>query len=147
MTQRRRTIRRNGSVLPLVVVSLTALMGFVALALDLGLMAIARNQCQNAADAAAMAGARTLNGDAASNNNKIAAAANAQTAAVANSVLAQAVQPSQVVVAVGKYYYKQASSKFIAWPVDAGSTDSPSDPWTLVNATVTGTTPRPRFPA
>ena len=44
--------RRRGSVLPLVVVCLVALIGMVALAIDLGLMMVARTQCQNAADAA-----------------------------------------------------------------------------------------------
>ena len=34
--------------------------GFVALAIDLGLIAVAKTQCQNSADAAAMAGARSL---------------------------------------------------------------------------------------
>jgi uncharacterized membrane protein len=60
--------RRAGAVLPLVTVCLVALLGFVALAIDVGLMAVARTQAQSAADVAALAGARTLDGKSASNN-------------------------------------------------------------------------------
>jgi Flp pilus assembly protein TadG len=47
---------------------------FVALGVDVGRVAVARVQCQNAADVAAMAAVRQLNGDAATNNNYNAAA-------------------------------------------------------------------------
>jgi len=47
-----------GAVLPTVAVCLVGLMGFIALAIDIGLMVAARSQCQNAADSAALAGAR-----------------------------------------------------------------------------------------
>ncbi len=53
-----RSKRRNGVVLVLVLVLLITLMTFVALAVDLGMLAVARTQCQDAADSAAMAGAR-----------------------------------------------------------------------------------------
>jgi len=49
--------KRRGSVLPLVAFMTVALMGLLALAIDLGMVAVARNQCPNAADASAMAGA------------------------------------------------------------------------------------------
>jgi Flp pilus assembly protein TadG len=127
---------RAGSILPLVTISLLALLGFIALAVDLGLMAVARSQCQNAADAAAMAGARTLNGDSTTNNNYAAAGPEAKTAAESNSVLGQPVQDPQVSVTIGKYYYLTSAGKFVAYPVDAGSQDSASDPWTLVQANV-----------
>ena len=54
--------RRRGSVAPVIGVSLVALCGAVALAIDVGRIAVAKLQCQSAADVAAMAGARTLNG-------------------------------------------------------------------------------------
>ena len=54
--------RRPGSVAPVIGVSLVALCGAVALAIDVGRIAVAKLQCQSAADVAAMAGARTLNG-------------------------------------------------------------------------------------
>ena len=49
--------QRSGATLPLVVFMLTALLGAAALALDLGLMGLARQRAQNVADAAALAGA------------------------------------------------------------------------------------------
>lgn len=129
---KRQPIRtRRGTVLPLVVISLTALFGFVAIAIDLGLIVVARSQCQNAADSAALAGARTLNGDAAINNNYTAAQQAAVDAATSNSVLAAAVPSAKVTVALGSYSYDRATSKFaVQIPRD------PSDNWTLVRATV-----------
>ena len=53
-----RTTRR-GTVLPILGVCLISLFGFVGLAVDLGMLAVARTQCQNAADVAALAGTRT----------------------------------------------------------------------------------------
>jgi Flp pilus assembly protein TadG len=123
-------------VLPLVTISLVALLGFVALAVDLGVIALARNQCQNAADAAAMAGARALNGNSAISNNKTNAATMAQTAATVNSVLSQNIQSGQVTATVGKYYFSTSANKFVAWPIDAGSTDNANEPWTLVNVNI-----------
>jgi hypothetical protein len=55
--------RRRGSVLPLVAICIVAMLSLVALAIDIGMIAVARNQCQNAADASAMAGVRTINGN------------------------------------------------------------------------------------
>ena len=80
---------RRGVIVPLAALCLVGLLAFVALALDLGLLMIARNQCQNAADAAAMAGARTLTGDTSTNNNYANVQPNASTAAAANNILNQ----------------------------------------------------------
>src|SRR5262249_4463411 len=52
---------RRGSVLPLLGCCLIALFTFVALAIDIGLLAVSRTQSQQAADLAALIGARTLN--------------------------------------------------------------------------------------
>ena len=81
---------RKGTVLPMVAVSTVALMGMLALAIDIGVVAIARSQAQNAADSAAMAGARTIDGSA--TQNVAMAAANAVTAATDNSILGNPVQ-------------------------------------------------------
>jgi hypothetical protein len=67
-----------------------ALMGMLALAIDIGMVAIARSQAQNAADSAAMAGARTLNG--ASNYNYANMPINAVTAATDNYIFGTPVQ-------------------------------------------------------
>ena len=60
---------RRGALLPLLALALLGLIGLLALAIDIGMVAVARSQCQNAADAAAMAGARTINGNDADNYN------------------------------------------------------------------------------
>ncbi|QEL13990.1 pilus assembly protein TadG-related protein [Limnoglobus roseus] len=52
--------RRRGSIIPMMAVCATALFGFVALAIDVGMMVVARSAAQNAADTAALTGARTL---------------------------------------------------------------------------------------
>jgi Flp pilus assembly protein TadG len=83
---------RRGSVLPLVAMSAIALIGLLALAIDIGMIAIARSQCQNAADAAAMAGARTINGNVGTNYNFSAIPGQAVTTATANKVLNNYVQ-------------------------------------------------------
>ena len=41
--------------MPLVAICLVGLMGFMALAIDIGILAVARNQAQNAADAVRLA--------------------------------------------------------------------------------------------
>jgi len=72
-TSKNRSKRRDGVVLVLIVLILVTMMTFVALAIDLGMLAVARTQCQDAADSAAMAGARALNGNSSNNNNYAAA--------------------------------------------------------------------------
>jgi hypothetical protein len=52
--------RERGSVVVLVAVFLAALLGFAALSLDLARAVVVRNELQNAADAAALAGAGSL---------------------------------------------------------------------------------------
>src|SRR5438128_2742982 len=102
MRYQTRQARRRGMVLPLVAMCCVALLGMVALAIDIGRIAVARNQCQNAADAAAMAGARTISGDSSSNYNISAVPGNAVSAAIANKVFAANLQgnadPAQMTV-------------------------------------------------
>jgi hypothetical protein len=141
MVLRARRAKRGGSVLPLVAVSIVAVVGFVALAVDVGLILVARTQCQNAADSAAMAGTRTLNGDVTVNNNYDAAGPAAVTAATANAILTRPVQPSQVQVVIGKFSYDTTQQKFLAYPLDPGSTNNPGDNWSLVSVTVNFSNP------
>jgi uncharacterized membrane protein len=123
---------RRGSIMPFMVITLVSLAALVALAVDVGMIIVARTQCQNAADLAAMAGARTLNGDAASNNNYSQAIVNAVSSAEANTVLGQAIQRNQVLVQVGSYSYDAVAQKFYtAIPKAAEDNNS------LVNTTVT----------
>jgi hypothetical protein len=57
---RRARLRPRGQSLVLVAVSLIMLMGFAGIAIDVGAMMLTRNELQNAADAAALAGAGAL---------------------------------------------------------------------------------------
>ena len=45
---------RRGSVLPMLALCLVSVFAFVALAVDLGVLAVSRTHCQNAADVAAL---------------------------------------------------------------------------------------------
>jgi Flp pilus assembly protein TadG len=106
--------KRRGTVLPILAVCLVGLMGFVALAIDIGMLAVARSQCQNAADIAALAGARTLDGKSA-NNNVPAAQAMAVQAATSNSILNNAITSAQVTTnQAGIYRYDATAGRFNA---------------------------------
>ena len=65
-------------MLPALAVTIVAMVGFLALAIDLGMLAVAKTQAQNAADLASLAAARTLNGNSTGNYNQSAATTNAQ---------------------------------------------------------------------
>ncbi len=141
--------RRPGAILSLLALGLVALFGFVALAVDIGMIAVARTQCQNAADAAAMAGARTLNGDQANSNNAANAVLNAVAAAGDNHILGRPVAAARVTVQVGTYTYNPMTQSFPTAPftglvtVAPGSSPgpNPTDNWSLLQATVTNQAP------
>jgi hypothetical protein len=97
----------------MVTVTLIGLLSFAALAIDLGLMVVARTQCQAAADAAALAGCRTINGS--QGNNVPAAIAMAQSVATSNTVLNNSITPAQVAnVQAGIYQYNTSTNSFQA---------------------------------
>lgn len=68
--------RQSGAVLVMLGVTLVVLLGFAALAIDLGRTYLVRTELQNAADAAALAGAKELNQTANGVNNAVEAATN-----------------------------------------------------------------------
>jgi Flp pilus assembly protein TadG len=110
-TRRPRPAKRSrGAILPLTVVALVGLCGFVALSVDLGMLAVARAQAQDAADSAAVAGVRSLNGSTGSNLAGATAAAIAQ--ATQNTVLGTKLQSSEVSVLNGAYHYNYSSQTF-----------------------------------
>ena len=80
--------RRRGTIIPLLAICTVALFGFIALAVDLGVLMVARTECQNAADTAALTGARTLDnrpsGSASYYNNRTLAEVNARKAVTQN---------------------------------------------------------------
>jgi Flp pilus assembly protein TadG len=122
-----------------------ALFGFVALAVDLGTLAIARTQCQNAADAAATAGARALTGDPTTNNNADGAVLTAYNTAEYNTILGSAITDSQLTVSIGTYSYNATTQSFptppftglVTVPKSGGAPTNNTDNWSLVQATLT----------
>lgn len=109
-THRTLETQRRGTVLLVVVISLVCLCGFIALAIDVGMIAAAKAECQQAADAAALTGARALDGRA--ETDLPAATAWAQTAAMANEVLSETIDPDAVEVQHGSFHYDPASERF-----------------------------------
>ena len=63
------------------------MVGFLALAIDLGMLAIAKTQAQQAADLAALTACATLNGNSSINYNQTAATTNAQNVVTYNTIL------------------------------------------------------------
>src|SRR6185436_7243180 len=123
--------KRAGSILPMVVISLVALLGFVALAIDVGMLMVSKTECQLAADDAAMAGARTLNGDVAANNNKAAAGPKVIEAATACTVLSKPVEAGKVSYEVGYYAYDRTTKKFAALLPSSGQSMPSGENWSL----------------
>ena len=123
---------RRGTVVPLLALTIVALVGFLALAIDLGMLAVAKAQAQQAADLAALTAARTVNGNPTGNYNQTAATTNGQNILTHNVILAQAIQSSQLQLTYGSYDYNQTTQTFNAnYPATSGA------PYTAVAATVT----------
>jgi Flp pilus assembly protein TadG len=130
--------KRSGSILPVVALLMVCLCGFTALSVEVATIATVKTQCQNAADSAALAGARTLNGGTTSST--ALAQANALAAASANSALGLnssgkiAVVPfssSEVTTTCGTYHYRTATQSFSpAYTLASGEN------YNLVSATV-----------
>lgn len=106
----KRTSVRRGAILPYMAISLVALIGFIALAIDLGIVMVAKTQAQNAADAAAFAAARTLTGGASANTTQ--AIANGQAVAGANTVVGTPIPAANVTIVNGAYHYDSSSQTF-----------------------------------
>jgi Flp pilus assembly protein TadG len=138
---------RRGSVVPMLAVCVIALFSFVALAIDLGMMMVARTECQNAADSAALAGARTLDNRVPAgqtedqyNNQNTTAVTNADTAITNNIFLSQNYTNAQITnVSVGEYAYNTTTQTF--YPNFTLTTKPPGTAWSAVQVTVDGTQP------
>jgi Putative Flp pilus-assembly TadE/G-like len=119
-------------VLPLLAIGLVVMVGFLALAIDLGMMAIASTQIQQAADLSALTAMRTMNGNSGINYNQSAATTNAQNVVTYNSILGQSLQSSQLQLSFGSYDYNATTGSFQAnFPPTSGA------PETAVTATIT----------
>jgi len=134
---------RRGTIVPMLALGLVALLGTIALATDIGVIAVARIQAQDAADIAALAGARTLNGDSSSNYNLSGSVTSAQGAAANNVILGQQIVNSNVSIQTGVYSYNSTSQSFSASNMTSGtSASAPSaGSWTATQATINASLP------
>jgi Flp pilus assembly protein TadG len=123
---------RSGTIVTLLALSMVSLCAFMALAIDIGMLTVAKAQTQNAADLAALTAARTLNGSSTSSTyNNVAATANAQAILSYNAILSQTIQSSQLTLTYGSYDYNQTTQTFSAnYPPTTGVA------WTAAAATV-----------
>lgn len=155
MLRRANSRRRRGAIIPLVAVCLVAIMGLLALAIDIGMLAVAKTQAQNAADAAAMAGTRTFNQQ--SGYNLANVPKQGVNTAMANKIFGTSISgdpkniksPSSdvytsgdVKIECGGYYYvynDSDSSKEEFKIVVPGKIAT--EPYTAVRATITTTSP------
>ena len=123
-------------------VSVVGLFAFVALAVDLGMLAVSRNHSQNAADIAAMVGTRTLNNKpTAINNDLILAVANAKATATSNILLSTNFTDAQVQkIEVGQFLYDSSAGLFrvSTWTdvTNSQSAAAPSGSWTAIRVTL-----------
>ena len=102
---------RRGSILPIVAMLLPILCSFTALALDLGILAVSRTNCQSAADSAALVATRTLDNKTVGNNSNQALATTAAIQDVADNKLAtQPGNPNTTVVEFGLYKYYDSTN-------------------------------------
>lgn len=132
--------RRRGTIVPVMALCVTGLFGFVALAVDLGMLAISRTQCQNGADAAALAGCRQLNNATTStNNNYTAANTQATNTVLANSQMNASFTSTNITaIDIGTYTYNTTSQTFAT---DFSGTKSANDSWTAVRVTLAANQP------
>lgn len=138
---------RRGTVLPMLALCLIGLFSFTALAVDLGMLAVSRTECQNAADVAALMGCRTLNNKPGSTNNDLSqAVSNAKAVITGNVHMSTAFSNGQIQkLEVGQYLYDPVAGKFqvSTWTnVTSSQTATPaSGSWTAIRVTLNVTQP------
>jgi len=128
--RRKKLKARRGAIIPLLAVSLVAFFGCVALAIDVGRLALAQAQCQNAADVAAIAGARSLSTGSAA--NQATATTNAQNAAIANPILGVTLTAPEIAVTNGAFHYDPIAQTFAPQFPPSGT-----DNYSLTQVTIT----------
>jgi hypothetical protein len=134
---------RRGTVLPMLGVCIVGLFGFVALAVDLGMLAVSRTQCQNAADVAALVGTRTLNNkDGVAYSNLPNAITNLKAATTTNPHMSGSFSNSQITkIEAGQYLYNPTTQTFqvASWTdvtSNGGTVTASSGSWTALRVTI-----------
>ena len=120
-TRRASPAKQRGAIAVLVALTLVVLMGFTSLAVDLAFGLVVRNELQNAADAAALAGAGWLYRDGAAPN--WVAATDAASAAIALNQSSH-VNLGDGDVQPGYWNVASGSSELQALPAVAGAGDA-----------------------
>lgn len=141
--------RRRGNILPLLALTVTLLFAFVALAIDVGVLTIARTEAQSACDAGALAGARVLhNRQGHVENDKSAASTVAQNTVLQNinvyvqqnrkyTVADNMTFPSGNAIDVGQYNYNTTTQRFEpSFPTTNGGLS-----WTALRVRLRGDNP------
>ena len=129
---------RKAAIVPLLAVSLVALIGIIALAVDIGILAQTKSQLQSAADAAALSGSRGLTGDTGTDNNRAAVTGLALSTIQASTIMGQTLQASQMTTQVGYYNYDAVLGKFQT--IFTGSKPA-TENWSAVKTAVTFSQP------
>lgn len=147
MTLRRRA--RRGTVLPMLAVCLIGLFTFVGLAVDLGMLAVSRTECQNAADVGALVGARSLNNKpGVADSNRPQAIQDAKDAITGNGGtktgnvhLSDKFIASQITtVQAGMYVYDPAATP-AQFKADFVNTPAAGQSWTAMRVDITTSQP------
>ena len=100
--------KRPGAIIPLMAILLIGIIGVTALAVDIGALTVAKNQAQSIVDAAAFAGARTLNGKT---DNNVAQVPFSISSTVSKMVVLNQA-PSEVKYKLGTYSYDSNAKNF-----------------------------------
>ncbi len=141
MICRQKSQARRGIAIPLIALCIIGLFAFVALAVDLGMLAISRTHAQNAADIAALAGTRQLsNRPGVVNSNLAQAVKTARDAATSNFHRNAQFTLGQIErIDVGQYLYDPISQQFrvTTWYNAAENPTPPSGSWTALRVRMT----------
>ena len=129
---------RKAAILPMLAVSMVALVGIIALAVDIGILAQTKSQIQSAADAAALSGSRGLTGDTTTDNNRAAVNGLALSTVQASTIMGKSLQASQLTTQVGYYNYDAVLGKFQT--VFTGSKPA-TENWSTVKSNITFSQP------
>jgi hypothetical protein len=136
---------RRGTIIPTLALSIVGLMGLIALAVDIGLIAVARTQAQSAADISALSGARALNGLASQTFNISGSVSTAKNTATYNKILDTPVTASQTTVKTGVYKYDSTALRFTPDAASFTTSTTAAPPsggsWTATEATINVTKP------
>lgn len=139
MIARKPARSRRGTFVPILAVCLVAMFAFLAMAIDLGMLAVTRTQCQNAADAAALTGARILNNKPTATNNDYALARSTASATMnQNKYLTNNFATTASNLVVGVYDYNTTSERFVPDLSYSGAAPPTGKSWSAVRATISG---------